>query len=102
MTAAVKTSGTKEAEHRRELATAINQLIIGRINSVGTLTIANATTSTVVTDPNAHVGSVPLLTPTNAAAAAISPYVTARSLNSFTLTHANPGAPATFLYALLG
>lgn len=102
MTAAVKTSGAKEAEHRRELATAINQLIVGRINSIGEITIANGTTSTVVTDPNAYARSVPLLIPTNAAAAAISPYVSARSLNSFTLTHANPGASATFIYALLG
>lgn len=104
MTAAVKTSNANDKEHRRELATAINALIIGRINSIGSFTSANGTTSTVVTDTNAHPGSIPRWTPTNAAAAAIqnSMYVSARGNGTFTLTHNNPGASATFIYSLLG
>lgn len=104
MTVAVKTSNSNEVEHRRELATAINLLILGRINSVGEFTAANATTSTVVTDTNAHSGSVVHWTPTNAAAAGIqaSMYVSARGPGTFTITHNNPGASATFIYSLHG
>lgn len=101
MTASVRTDGA-DREHRGELARALNLALSGGVGVVRALTIANATTSTVVNDALAHAGSIPLLTPTNAAGAGISPYVTARTKGSFTLTHANPGASATFIYILLG
>lgn len=102
MTASVRTSASSESEHRLEIARALNAALQGRLGVVRAMTIANATTSTIVADALAHPGSVPFLVPTNAAAAAISPYVTARAAGSFTLAHANPGASATFLYILLG
>lgn len=86
----------------RELATTLNLVLQGRINAVGSFTVGAADTSTVVSDVLAHSGSVPLLMPANATAAAMTPYVSARSLGSFTLTHAAPGASADFLYVLLG
>lgn len=104
MTAAVKTSNANDVEHRREIASTVNALLLGRINAIGTFTAANGTTSTTIADANAHPGSVPRWTPTNAAAAAIqsSMYVSARGAGSFTVTHTNPGASATFIYSLLG
>lgn len=102
MTASVKTSNANESEHRRELAVAVNNLNLGHSDNIGLITIANGTTSTVVTDTRAHIASVPLLTPTNAIAAALAVYVSARTKNSFTLTHPNPGASATFIYAIVG
>lgn len=100
MTAPVSEFGPSEAEHRRQLAAAINQINQGRINSTGSFTIAAGTTSTVVQNALAHAGSVPFLMPTQATT--LAPYVTARGLGSFTLTHAAAGAATTFLYVLLG
>lgn len=100
MTSAVKTANSNEAEHRRELATAINLLAQGRINTVGMFTIAAGTTSTTVPDAAAHAGSVPLIIPTQATT--LTPYVSARALGSFTLTHAAPASDTTYLYVLLG
>lgn len=101
MTQPVRQYGPTE-EMVREIATTLNLVLQGRINCTGSITVANGTTSTVVPDVCAYESSVPLLIATNSAAAAISPYVSARAAGSFTLTHADPGASATFLYVLLG
>lgn len=89
----------------REIAERINALILGRINTVGTVTlVANATTTTV-TDENAHRQVAPILIPTtaNAAAALATTYVSARGSGTFTLTHANAATTdRTFIYVLLG
>lgn len=107
MTAAAKTNHANEREHRRELAEKINALLVGRINTVGSLTLLAGTTSTVITDANAHPNCMPILTATNAPAAqlvggAIGVRVSARNTGSFTLTHGSPASDCTFLYALLG
>lgn len=107
MTAPVSTENARDSEHRREIANALNQVLRGQINTVSELTIANGTTSTAVADVNAHMGSMPILMPTNATGAALigsatGVYVSSRGVGTFTLTHPNPGASATFLYALLG
>lgn len=101
MTTPVRQYG-ETAEMIREIATALNLVLQGRINATGAFTVGAAATSTVVSDPNAYAASVPLLMPANATAAAMTPYVSARAEGSFTLTHAAPGASADFLYALLG
>jgi len=100
VTIPVNEVSSNEGEHRRQLATAINELIRGRVNSTGTFTIAAAATTTTVSNALAHAGSVPLLIPTQATT--LVPYVTARATGSFTLTHAAAGAATTFLYVLLG
>lgn len=100
MTSAVKSTNSNEAEHRREFATAINQMLLGRLNCTGSFTILTGTTTTVVSDQNAHANSVPLLTP--ASDTTLHPYVTARTFGSFTLTHAAAVADTNFLYALIG
>lgn len=101
MTAPVRQYGETQ-ELLREIATALNLALQGRINSTGSFTASNGTTSTQVDDVNAYEMSTPLLIPTNAAAAGITPYVSARAKGSFTLTHTDPGSDATFLYVLLG
>lgn len=100
MTQPVKNSFSSQQEQARELSTAINQILLGRINTVRTLTIVSGTTTTVVTDPNAHTKSVPFLIPL--ASSTLTPYVSARTLGSFTLTHAAPGANIDYAYVLLG
>lgn len=107
MTAPVSTENARDSEHRREIANALNQVLRGQINTVGELTVLAGTTSTVIADVNAHMGSMPILTATNAPAAslvggAVGIRVSARAVGSFTLTHGSPASDCTFLYALLG
>lgn len=94
-----------EADHRYKLATAINQLIIGKVNTVGTVTLtANATTTTLT---NSHIGAdsfIQLMPITaNAAAAITTTYISARVTGSATITHANNAqADKDFVYVILG
>ena len=91
----------------KKIVLAIQQLAAGRSNAVGTVTLtANASTSTV-TDNNCSVGSVPILVPTTANAAAEigngTMYISNVSDKSFTVTHANNAqVDRSFLYALHG
>lgn len=84
----------------RDIASAIGELNLGRVGSTGTFTMANATTSTTVTDPNAHENSVPVCVALSASVPAF--YVSARTRGSFTLSHTNPGANKSLAYVLLG
>jgi hypothetical protein len=78
---------------RRKINTAINQLAQGRSNAVGSVTlIANAAATTVAAG-NCGAGSVVLLSPLTAHAAAElgngTIFVSMVTNGSFTLTHAN-------------
>lgn len=95
----------EQTAHRYTLATAINQLLKGRSNNTGQVTLTPGATTTTVVDNQFNSDMVPLLMPTtaNAAAALATTYVSARSKGSFTLTHANTGsADRTFLYVRWG
>lgn len=101
MTRGVSSTNSNEAEHRRELATTLNEVLRGRINTAGTFTMADGTTSTTVTDPNVHSGSHISITPKSAGVPA-GWYVSSQTLGSFVVTHTDPGADKTLSYALLG
>ena len=86
---------------------AIQQLSAGRSNSVGKVTLKANVTSTTVSDPNCAVGTVPLLTPTtaDAAAAIATTFIPVASIanGSFVIDHASAASTdRTFLYALHG
>lgn len=105
MTDAVPTRSPNTPDHLFKLAVAINQILNGGINSVGTLTLTAGATSTAVTDARAGANSVPLLIPASATAAAAvtSVYVSARAKGSFTISHnSTADTNRTYLYALLG
>ncbi|HYW61213.1 MAG TPA: hypothetical protein VE909_11845 [Xanthobacteraceae bacterium] len=78
---------------RHKINTAINQLAQGRSNAVGTLTLVANVAITVVAAANCGAGSVVLLSPLTAHAAAElgngTVFVSAVANGSFTLTHAN-------------
>ena len=78
---------------RRKINTVINQLAQGRSNAAGSVTLTANTTTTVVAAGNCGAGSVVLLSPLTAHAAAEigngTIFVSAVSNGSFTLTHAN-------------
>ena len=91
----------------KKVILALQQLAAGRSNATGTVTLVTGSSTTVVSDPNCASGTVPLLTPASANAAAEagsgSIYVSAVANGSFTITHANSAtAGRTFLYTLQG
>jgi hypothetical protein len=91
----------------KKIVLAIQQLAAGRSNAVGTVTLATGSATTAVTDKNCAIGSVPLLTPTTANAAAEvgngTMFISAVTNGSFTITHANSATTGrTFLYAIHG
>lgn len=91
-----------------QIIQAIQQLACGRSNAVGMVTLAvSPATSTTVTDRNCAAGTVPLLTPAtaNAAAALGTTYVPKATVGngSFVIQHAGSAqVDRTFLYALHG
>lgn len=88
----------------RTVARAVNNLLDGKLNSVGDVTLATGTTTTVVANYFAHSGSKILFMPTTAnAAAALATTYAAGGTNGFTITHASATTTdRTFGYVLLG
>ena len=87
------------------LVQAIRELVEGRHNAGGTLTLTPGTTTTVVSHPNCSVDCQPMLTArtANAAAALGTTYISAVNQGSFTVTHANNAqADRTFSYTVTG
>lgn len=83
----------------------INEILKGRMNCTGSVTLTANAASTVVSDNQFNSDQVPLLIPTtaNAAAAIATTYVSARAGGSFTLTHANNAqTDKSFLYVRIG
>jgi len=80
-----------QEKHRRRIADVIFQLLNGKTNNVGTVTLTANAGSTAVTYDKAGVNSAIVLSPTtsNAAAAVGTTYVSAKGKKTFTLTHAN-------------
>jgi hypothetical protein len=91
----------------KKIVLAIQQLASGRSNAVGSVTLTTGAATTAVTDRNCAAGTVPVLVPTTANAAAEigngTMYISAVANGSFTITHANSATTGrTFLYALHG
>jgi len=91
----------------KKIVLAIQQLAAGRSNAIGTVTLATGAATTTVTTANCAVGSVPILVPASANAAAEvgngTMYVIAVTNGSFTIAHANSATTGRmFLYAILG
>lgn len=87
----------------REVSERVNALLLGKINTTGTVTLSANVTTTTVTDINAHSNVVPILVPTTANAAAEDWRITSRATGSFVITHANAATTdRTFIYILMG
>lgn len=91
----------------KKIVLAIQQLAAGRSNAVGSVTLATGAASTTVITANCAIGSVPILVPVSANAAAEvgngTMYVSAVANGAFTITHANAATTGrTFLYAVVG
>jgi hypothetical protein len=96
-----------DEKNPQKIVTAINQLAQGRSNATGSCTLAASASSTTVSARNCGAGSVVLLSPRTAHAAAElaagTLYVAAVALGSFTLAHANNAqTDRSFGYVCLG
>jgi len=94
-----------EAEHRRMLANAINELRNGKVNSRGEVTLtanqATTTLSNIDIGPESFIGFTP--TTANAATELATMYVSSRGQKTATITHANNAQiDRTFSYVVLG
>lgn len=101
----IPTAGLDPAAQLLLTTETLNQVVKGRGNNTGTVTLTANAASTVVADNQFESSMVPALTPTtaNAAAALATTYVSARAYGSFTLTHANNAqTDKTFLYTRRG
>lgn len=85
----------------------IIQIVNGRHNATGEVTLRTGQATTVVSHPNCSIDSVPLLTPLTAVAAAEvgngTMYISAIANGAFTITHANSAtANRKFRYSVAG
>jgi hypothetical protein len=95
------------ANDAREVASVVNNILDGKLNSTGSVTLTASAASTAVTDERAGYESVILFMPTTANAAAEQAaggmYVSTRGKQTFTLTHANNAqTDRTFDYIIIG
>jgi pyrroline-5-carboxylate reductase len=89
----------------RDVSEVVNNLVDGKINAKGAVTLAQSTTTTTVSDLRVGEETVILLMPTtaNAAGALATTYVSSRGTQTFTLTHANNSqTDRVFKYVCLG
>ncbi len=92
-------------EWSAKLARAINNILKGKTNNVGEVTLTANAASTVVTDPRVGYYSVVTLSPTtaNAAGAIATTYIATYGDGTFTITHANNAqVDKVFKYTVVG
>ena len=97
----------RDEKDLKKFALAIQQLAQGRSNAAGSVTLASGAGATTVAAPSCGAGSVVLLSPRTAHAAAElaagTCFISAVALGSFTVTHANNAqTDRTFGYICLG
>lgn len=90
----------------QDVSTVVNNILAGKQNNTGSVTLAVSATTTAVTNYIVGPESVILFMPTNLAGAgelaAGGMYVSARVKNAFTITHASAGTTRTFDYVVVG
>lgn len=91
----------------RDVAQVVNNILRGKINSVGSVTLAANAASTTINDSRVTANSMILFTPQTAHAAAIAlPYVLKANITegaSYVITHANDAnTDKTFVVCILG
>lgn len=94
-----------EKQHRRQIAAYLREAHQGHLANTGVLTLSTGVASTSFIDfrvgPNSFIGLSP--TTANGAAALATTYVSSRSAEGFTITHANTAtADRAFVYCILG
>ena len=85
------------------LATAVNKALRSETANIGAVSVASGAASVTIQDPRCRTGRLALLIPLNAAAAAVTWYLSNMTQNSMTFTFGSAlGGAADFGYAFIG
>ncbi|AWI60347.1 hypothetical protein [Sinorhizobium fredii] len=76
--------------------------VVRQFDNTGTVTLANSTTTTTVSNPKVASTSKIFLQPRTSAAASENAYISSISAGSFVITHANAATTRTFDYVVFG
>ena len=90
---------------QRAVAEVVNGIMDGKTNNIGTVTLAQSSTTTTLTDARIGIESVILFTPTssNSASEMAHLFISAQTNGSATITHRNTGhSDLTFQYIIVG
>lgn len=85
-----------------ELARFVRQILTGRINVAGEVTVAGYTSTTVISDANFTFTTELVLIPRDADGAALNWWLASRGRGSITIGHEQPGHDLTFGYVAVG
>jgi hypothetical protein len=86
----------------RTIATVVNNILDGKVNSTGSITLTNSSATTTLSDDRIGEDSVILFMPTTSDASSTNIYVTARQKGQATLNHANATTTRSYEYVIFG
>ena len=86
----------------RTISTVVNNILDGKVNSTGSVTLTNSATTTTLSDDRIGADSVILFMPTTSDASSENIHVTARQKGQATLNHANASTTRSFDYVIFG
>lgn len=90
---------------QRAVAEVVNNMMDGKTNNTGTVTLSSSTTTTTLTDARISPDSVIIMTPMtlNAAKEFGTCYISARTKGSATISHQNTGhSDLDYTYVVIG
>ena len=86
----------------REIANVVNNIMNGKINSTGNVTLSNSSATTTLSDARIGENSVILFMPTTSDASTVTIHVTGRQKGQATLNHASATTTRSFGYIVFG
>lgn len=86
----------------RTISTVVNNILDGKLNSTGSITLTNSSSTTTLSDDRIGGDSVILFMPTTSNASRTNIYVTGRQKGQATLNHANASTTRSFDYVIFG
>ena len=84
------------------LANVVNGILDGKVNSTGSVTLANSATTTTLSDDRIGGNSVILFMQTTSDASTVTIHVTGRQKGQATLNHASATTTRSFDYVIFG
>jgi hypothetical protein len=91
-----------ETPTQQEAGNALREIMLGRLNIAGEVTLLAGTTTTLIYDFHVTASTVVHLTPRSAAAAAIRPFQLENTKGAINHGHAAPGADVDYFFVLIG
>jgi hypothetical protein len=98
----VPTFTDNQDEQNRLTANAINGILDGKINSIGSITLTNSSTTTTLSDARIGGNSLILLMPISSDSASENWYITGIGKQTATINHSSDTTTRTFKYVIIG